>query len=472
MPGADAGRLSAGRRAGRARALLGAGAVLVAGVEAVPAGALRGPDAVAGARATVRAPAPDDELFSQQWNLGAIGIPRAWDVSTGQGVVVAVLDTGVAYEDDGPYRRAPDLAGTRFVPGWDFVDDDAHPNDVPVSGRGSQGTHVAAVIAATTNNRFGTAGVAPGAAIMPVRVLGADGSGTAETIARGLRFAADNGASVANVSLGPRVDAPSLGDAVAYAVARGVTIVVAPGEGGLASLALPAALPAALVVGAVGYQNERAEYSYFGPGLDLVAPGGDVQIDQNRDGIDDGIVAQTVFERTDGFCFCLRQGMPSAAAHVSGVAALVLAAGRASTPGEVRELLVAAAADLGPPGPDAEYGAGLVQATTALGMSPLPGEEPPRRGAGRPTPEFAPAPQPDDVGLPFGGGGPGANPLFGPAQGPDDSGLGEWLRRRRAELAGLAALVVGGGAAVLVRRRRERHRRRPADTVEIGQPWG
>ena len=431
---------------------------------------------MAGARATVQAQAPDDELFSQQWNLGTIGIPRAWDVSTGEGVVVAVLDTGVAYEDDGPYRRAPDLAGTRFVPGWDFVDDDAHPNDVPVSGRGSQGTHVAAVIAATTNNRFGTAGVAPGAAIMPVRVLSADGSGHVETIARGLRFAADNGASVANVSLGPRVDAPLLGEAVAYAVAKGVTVVVAPGEGGLASLALPAALPDTLVVGAVGYQNERTEYSYFGPGLDLVAPGGDVQIDQNRDGIDDGIVAQTLFGRPDGFCFCLRQGMPSAAAHVSGVAALVRAAGRGNTPAELRELLLATAADLGPPGPDVEYGAGLVQATRALGMPPLPGEEPPRSGAGRPAPESPPAWEPSDggdrFGLPSGGGDPGANSLFGgPAEGPEDSGLGEWLRRRRAELAGLATLVVGGGTAALVRRRRERRRQRPADPVEIGGPW-
>ena len=444
MPGADAWRPSAGRRAGRAGALLVAGAVVVAGVGAVPA---------SGARATGRAPAPNDELFPQQWNLESIGIPRAWDVSTGEGVVVAVLDTGVAYEDDGPYRRAPDLVETTFVPGWDFVDDDAHPDDVPLAAEGSQGTHVAGIIAATTNNVLGTAGVAPGATIMPVRVLAPDGTGRGETIARGLRFAADNGAHVANVSIGPGVDASALAAAVGYAVGKGMTVVVALGEGELGSLAVPAALPDAVVVGAVGYENVRAEYSYYGPGLDLVAPGGDAQVDQNRDGIDDGIVAQTLYGRPDGFCFCLRQGMPAAAAHVSGVAALVLATGRARTPAEVGELLVATAADLGPPGRDQEYGAGLVQATRALDMPPLPGEVAPRTGEGRPVPA------PDDGagrgGPPSGGGDADARSLFGAAPGStEDSGVGAWLRRRRAELTGLAALVVLGGTAALVRRRR------------------
>ena len=458
MPGADAGRRSPGRTARRAGALLVA-AALAAGPGAAPTLA---------APATVRAPAPSDELFTEQWSLEAIGIPRAWDVSTGEGVVVAVLDTGVAYEDDGDSRRAPDLAQTRFVPGWDFVDDDAHPDDVPVPGQPSQGTHVAAIIAATTNNALGTAAVAPGAAIMPVRVLGPDGSGSGEAVARGLHFAADNGARVANVSLGVGADASSLAEAIAYAVGKGVTVVVAPGEGGLRGLALPAALPDALTVGAVGYENVRTEYSYYGPGLDLVAPGGDVQIDQNRDGIDDGIVAQTLLGRPDGFCFCLRQGMPAAAAHVSGVAALVLAAGRARTPAEVGELLVTTAADLGPPGPDAEYGAGLVQATGALGMPRLTGEVPPRTGVGSPSSERPAAPDPDEGGGvgPAPSGNSGARSLFGTTPGSEDSGVGEWVRRRRTELAGLAAVILVGGVTSVVRWRRGRRPGRPAKIVE------
>ncbi len=128
----------------------------------------------AGAPARSRAAAvkpPNDPLFRYQWNLHAMQIPAAWAVSRGQGAVVAVLDTGVAYEDRGIYRRAPDLAGTRFVPGWDFVDGDAHPDDVPPRGRRSHGTQMAGIIAQTTDNGIGSAGVAPKAAIMPIRVL-------------------------------------------------------------------------------------------------------------------------------------------------------------------------------------------------------------------------------------------------------------------------------------------------------------
>ncbi|HWC10596.1 MAG TPA: S8 family serine peptidase, partial [Acidimicrobiales bacterium] len=190
----------------------------------------------------------------------------------------------------------------------------------------------------------------------------------------------------------------------------------------------------------------------------LVAPGGDVLVDQNRDGIDDGVVAQTLFERPDNFCFCFREGMATAAAHVSGVAALVLAAGRAETPAEVRDLLVSTAADLGPPGPDEEYGAGLVQATRALGLLPRPGDVPAGADQGRPR-------GPAAGGEVESGGGRGSNPaaaaLFGtPPGGPQDSGFGAWLRRRRPERAGRGALAVLGGAVSLGRRRRERDRRR------------
>jgi serine protease len=108
---------------------------------------------------------------------------------------VAVLDTGVAYADRGPYRRAPDLARTASWRDGDFVDDDPYPHDVPPPrGRRSHGTHIAGVIAQTTGNAIGGASVAPAAAIMPIRVLRPDRSGSARAIARGQRFAADHGA--------------------------------------------------------------------------------------------------------------------------------------------------------------------------------------------------------------------------------------------------------------------------------------
>ncbi|HEV2768893.1 MAG TPA: S8 family serine peptidase, partial [Solirubrobacteraceae bacterium] len=145
---------------------------------------------------------PRDPLFRHQWHLPAIEVPAAWAISRGAGATVAVLDTGAAYEDRAPYRRAPDLAGTRFVSGWDFVDDDAHPDDVPPSGGlRSHGTHIAGIIAQTTGNGIGGAGVAPAAAIMPIRVLRPDRNGSGQDIARGLLFAADHGADVANLSI-------------------------------------------------------------------------------------------------------------------------------------------------------------------------------------------------------------------------------------------------------------------------------
>lgn len=320
-----------------------------------------------GARRSAPATPPDDPMFPSQWHLRLIGIPEAWSVTNGSGAVVAVLDTGVAYEDEGPYRRAPDLAGTRFVPGWDFVDDDGHPDDEPVPGRPGHGTHMAGTIAQTTNNGMGGAGVAPGAAIMPIRVVPPDGEGTAANVAKGLRFAADNGAHVANVSLGSRVDSPEVADAVRYAIEKGVTVVAPLGEEGAASATFPAAYPGVVAVGAVRLDKTRASYSNHGPRLDLVAPGGDRSSDQNGDGLEDGIVQQSVLEQKDSFCFCFFEGTSSAAAHVSGTAALVVASGRATRPADVRAALLGSADDLGPPGRDDDYGAGLVQAARAVG---------------------------------------------------------------------------------------------------------
>ena len=148
---------------------------------------------------------PNDPFYPIQWNLQspnprpAASASRERGRSTGgdPSVVVAVVDTGIAYETSARFCQAPDLAGAHFVPGWDFVNNDAHPNDDE-----SHGTHVAGTIAQTTNNALGVAGIAYNVSLMPVKVLNAQGSGTISEIADGIRWAADHGAHVINMSFG------------------------------------------------------------------------------------------------------------------------------------------------------------------------------------------------------------------------------------------------------------------------------
>jgi len=376
-------------------------------------------------------PPPNDPNFPKQWNLPLIQIPEAWSVSRGEGVTVAVLDSGVAYEDFGPYGQAPDLAGTRFVPGRDFVDGDDHPNDdvdEATLNRPAHGTHSAGIIAATTDNGLGQAAVAPGAAIMPVRVLGPGGEGSDEQIAAGITFAVDHGAQVLNMSFDSPTDRPMTRAAVAYAASKGVTMVAAVGNSGRAPVGFPAAYPEVIAVGAVRADKARTGYSALGaPGdVDLMAPGGDLSVDQNGDGEPDGILANTMVYGTRSFGDVPVQGTSAAAPHVSGVAALLIGSGLATTPAAVRRALEVSALDVGPPGPDIFSGAGLVQARAALtaaGAPPPAAEEEPSTGR-----------QPGDA--------PGA-----PA--------GD--RRSWGLVGGLAAAVlVGAGAATAVLRRRAR----------------
>lgn len=317
---------------------------------------------------------PNDPLFKYQWNLAAIQVPGAWTLSRGAGATVAVLDTGVAYEDRGPYRRAPDLRGTRFVAGWDFVKGDAHPDDVPPpAGRRSHGTQIAGIIAQAADNGIGGAGVAPGAAIMPIRVLRPDLSGSAGTIAKGLRFAADHGANVANLSIAGPSGARVLEAAIEYASAKGVTIVAAAGNEGRSSVSFPAAYPNVIAVGAVRRDRSRAYYSNYGRALDLVAPGGAGELLDAGYGPGDGVLAQTLKGGPSSFCYCFTASTSAAAAEVSGVAALLIGSRRATTPRAVRAALLSGAQDLGSPGWDPQYGAGLVQAWGALAATgPLP----------------------------------------------------------------------------------------------------
>ena len=320
-----------------------------------------------------------------QWNFaGPFGVnaPDAWDNLAragrpgGEGVVVAVLDTGVAYSDRGRFVRSPDLRGDRFVRGYDFVQDDPFPNDL-----NGHGTHVASTIAESIDNGVGVTGLAFGAKIMPVRVLDRRGEGDSAAIARGIRFAARRRAHVINLSFefGKTVRArriPDVIDALRFARSKGVLVVGASGNEEARTVAYPARAQDVLAVGATTERGCLAAYSNHGPMLDLVAPGGgrDAPLDGDPNCRPDlrrgGDIVQMTFT-SDVRLFGLPgiyRGTSMAAPHVSATAALVIASGllgRRPAPGAVEAHLKATARDLGVPGPDSIYGAGLVDAAAA-----------------------------------------------------------------------------------------------------------
>jgi serine protease len=338
--------------------------------------------------------APNDPYYSYQWNFddslspnpyggangGGINLEPAWDVSTGAGVIVAVIDTGIAYENYSEragqrrrtYYQAPDLAQTAFAPGYDFVNNDLHPND-----DNSHGTHVAGTIAESTSNGVGVAGVAFDATLMPVKVLDANGSGTDAEVADGIYYAVNNGADVLNLSLGGAGSSTTLGNAVAYAYEHGATIVCAAGNEGdrLNRPSYPAAYDAyCIAVAATRYDETRAYYSNYGSYIDIAAPGGDVTVDQNGDGYGDGVLQNTFnpnTRNTGDFGYWFFQGTSMATPHVSGVAALLIADG-VTGPDQVREALQSTAEDKGAPGWDSYYGWGIVDAYAALGYAFAP----------------------------------------------------------------------------------------------------
>ena len=315
---------------------------------------------------------PNDEYFKYQWHLdnpkyGGINMQKAWDVTggpgnPGAGVIVAVVDTGVAYENYDIYALAPDLAGTSFVSGYDFVNNDDHPNDDE-----GHGTHVTGTIAQTTDNSIGVAGVAFSCSIMPIKVLDSTGSGTYADVAEGIRWAADNYAQVINLSLGGKFSSETLRLACEYAYKKGVVLVCAAGNDGRAVVSYPAAYDDyCIAVGATRYDETRAYYSNYGKSLDLVAPGGDLRVDQNKDGYGDGVLQQTFKSgQPTNFAYYFYQGTSMATAHVSGVAALLIYKG-VSGPDNIRNILQTTAEDKGLAGWDKYYGWGIVDAYKAL----------------------------------------------------------------------------------------------------------
>ena len=285
---------------------------------------------------------PDDPLYdAKQWHLKRVGAEQAWDYACGRGVTVAVIDTGVACWDKGPFSRGSDLAGTRCERGYDFVNDRGEAADDH-----GHGTHVAGTIAQTTNNGKGAAGLAFCARLMPIKVLTRQGWGTVANVAEGIRFAADEGAQVINLSLGGPIKSRILEDAVTHALGRGVVVVAAAGNSGR-GVGWPAAYEGVVAVSASDSSDKIAWFSSRGPEVAIAAPG--VAVTQ-----------QTVCDGGKNHCeiFGTFNGTSMASPHVAGAAALLVSEG-VTAPEAVRAALAAGAT----PKDDASlYGAGILSA--------------------------------------------------------------------------------------------------------------
>jgi serine protease len=297
-------------------------------------------------------------------NLKAAGRPGA------RGVTVAVLDTGIAYEDVGArFRRSPDFGRRQFVQGHDFVGKDRVPLDV-----NGHGTHIAGTIAEKTNNHIALTGLAYNAKLMPIRVLNGLGHGKSDRIAKGIRFAAKHGAQVINMSFnfGCGNPVPPVAQAMRFASNRGAVLVASVGNGEpRGCVTMPASDVHAIAVGGTTEDGCLGAYSRVGPRVDLVAPGGGAAVL----GCPVATASRPIYQLT------LRTGAPKhfeipgfyegtsmSASHVSGVAAMVIASGVLGpdpSPAQVLERLQATARDLGLPGPDDEFGAGLIDAAAA-----------------------------------------------------------------------------------------------------------
>jgi parallel beta-helix repeat protein len=291
---------------------------------------------------------PDTVVYAlgQQvpWGISRIGAPTAWSLSTGAGVKVAILDTGIQYDH-------PDLAanikGGISVLGETYSTDPAEWND----GNG-HGTHVAGTVAAV-NNDVGVVGSAPAAWLYAVKVLFDNGEGYVSDVIEGIDWSVQNGMQVINMSLGTPSDISAFEDACDRAFEAGFLLVAAAGKEGdgnpdTTELSYPAAYDSVIAVAATDSNDQVPSWSNSGPFIELAAPG------------------VSVLSTYKGSTYATASGTSMAAPHVSGTAALVWARNPSLTNVQVRSILSQTAEDLGPAGRDTVYGYGLVRADEAL----------------------------------------------------------------------------------------------------------
>jgi subtilisin family serine protease len=307
---------------------------------------------------------PNDPSFNLQYGLrntgqtiqSQAGIPGAdikatlaWDVTTGSpDVIIAVIDTGIM-------TGHPEFAG-KLVPGYNAIDGSSSVGDSPLI---PHGTHVSGIAAANTNNATGVAGVSWGSKIMPVKVLNIFGGGTETDIANGVIWAADNGANIANMSLGVPDGIPYFQNACAYAYNQGVLLVAASGNTPGAAIPPPARWPTVMAVGATDNRDQLASFTTTGPEMSVSAPGVNVY--------------STWMTLFGGATYSYQSGTSMAAPHVAGLASLALSVNPSLTNGQLWNIIEQSADDKGTPGWNPQFGHGRINALAAVLAASPPG---------------------------------------------------------------------------------------------------
>lgn len=283
---------------------------------------------------------PNDPLYIRyQWNLPMINADKAWDISEGnESIIVAVVDTGVDLEHQ-------DFRG-KLVEGYNVLTDTNDPMD-----DNGHGSHVAGIISASTNNTVGIAGISWNNKIMPVKAIGADGTGSSFDIAKGIRWATDHGARVINMSVGNYHPSGILQEAIRYASNKGVVLVAASGNDNTDQPSFPAAYPEVISVAAVDQNAIRADFSNYGHYIDVAAPGVDIP-------------STYIYNE-----YAALSGTSMACPHVAGLAGLILSVNPDLTNTDVRKIMEKSAKDLGTPGKDIDYGYGMIDVLKALKMA-------------------------------------------------------------------------------------------------------